>query len=196
MSYSICSEVYFAAHDTMKNLIKIGETTNARRRASQLCKEDYLILASMDVNGTEAARLFVESYLRTRIEATGKAKRFRKDYFECENEEIARWLLFQFDNWVKEANRILELMVCGGVSTINFGATKRPIPPKGQEMLFRIILEALEACGKYETHFQCGLKQQDEHFKMLNDAFAPFGCVCTTSRSTSWAYFTIEGNLK
>lgn len=192
MSYGTYSEVYFANHGMMKSLIKIGETTNARRRAGQLCKEDYHILISANVNGGEAARLFVESYLRTRIEATGKASRFRKDYFECENEDVAHWLFTQFEEWVAEANHILELMECGGTSFINFGPANRPIPPRGKEMLFKIIFEALENCGKYETHFQCGYKAQDEHFQMLNDAFAPFGYTCTTDRNTSWAYFTIE----
>ena len=110
MSYGIFSEVYFAKHEMKKNLIKIGETTNARRRACQLYKEDYLILVSANVNGGESARLFVESYLRTRIEATGKAIRFRKDYFKCENEDVAHWLFTQFKEWVTEANHILELI--------------------------------------------------------------------------------------
>lgn len=192
MSYGVYSEVYFANHGTIKNLIKIGETTNARRRANQLCKEDYQILTSLDVNGGESARLFVESYLRTRIEATGKADRFRKDYFECENEDIAYWIFTQFEEWVAEANRILELIECGGNSFINFGPAKRPIPPRGKEMLFKIIFEALESDGKYETHFQCSYKAQNEHFQMLNNAFTPFGYICTTDRNTSWAYFTIE----
>lgn len=192
MGYGIYSEVYFATHLVKKDLIKIGETTNARRRAGQLFKEDYLIETSMDVHGGEAARLFVESYLRTRIEATGKASRFRKDYFECESENVAHWIFTQFEEWVKEANHILELMESGGVSYINFGSPNRPIPPRGKEELFKIICETLEACGKFETHFQCGYKEQDEHFKMLKDAFVPFGYTCTTNRNTSWAYFTIK----
>jgi hypothetical protein len=192
MSYGTYSEVYFANHFTTRNLIKIGETTNARRRANQLRKEDYHIVISADVNGEEAARLFVESYLRTRIEATGKANRFRKDYFECENEDVAHWLFTQFQEWVSEANHILELIACGGTSSINFGSARRPIPPRGKEQLFKIIFAELESCGKYETHFQCKYKEQDEHFQMLNNAFAPFGYLCTTSRNNSWAYFTIE----
>jgi hypothetical protein len=196
MSYETCSEVYFAHHLKMKNLIKIGETTNARRRAGQLYKEGYYIQISANVNGDEAARLLVESYLRTRIEATGKANRFRKDYFECENEDVAHWLFTQFEEWVSEANHILEFMGCGGTSSISFEPANRPIPPRGKEMLFKIIFEALENCGKYETHFQCSYKTQDEHFQMLKDAFTPFGYTCTTKRNTPWAYFTIERTSK
>lgn len=191
MGYGNYSEVYFANHGILKSLIKIGETTNARRRAGQLCKDNYHILISASVNGDEAARLFVESYLRARIEATGKVTRFRKDYFECESEDVAYWLFTQFEDWVTEANRMLELMQCGGTSSINFGTSRRPIPPKGKEMLFKIIFEALETCGKYETHFQCSHKTQDEYFEMLNNAFVPFGYTCIADRNTSWAYFTI-----
>jgi hypothetical protein len=108
MSYGIYSEVYFAINIMTENLIKIGETTNARRRACQLFKDNYYIVISKNVKGDKAARLFVENYLRERIEATGKAIRFRRDYFECKNKEIAHWLFGQFEDWVAEAHQLLE----------------------------------------------------------------------------------------
>lgn len=190
MGYGYYSEVYFAINTNEKNYIKIGETTNARRRNNQL--DDYYIVQTLDVNGLgKNDRLFVESYVRSRINATKKVHQIGLDYFECENENVVNWLAKQFNLWVAEANHLLALMECGGTISIDFGASHKPIPPKGKEKLFDTIFETLQKTGEFNTHFQCGIYEQNEFFEMLIKAFRPFGYECTTNRKTCWAYFTI-----
>ena len=108
MGYGTYSEVYFARHLTNHKLIKIGETSNARRRNNQLIKnESFEILADMNIGGDVADRLFVESYLRNKIQASKRALRHGLDYFECSSEGDAEWVYSQFYYWVFEANQIL-----------------------------------------------------------------------------------------
>ena len=190
MGYGYYSEVYFAININNQNFIKIGETTNARRRENQL--DEYYIVQTLDVNGMEKRdRLFVESYLRSRVGATERVRQKGLDYFECENENVANWICKEFPHWVEEANYLLALMKCGGTVTINFGASRKPIPPKGNEKLFENIMYSLEKYGEYKQHFRCDGFEQKEYFNMLKEAFSPFGYECITNRKTCWAYFTI-----
>lgn len=191
MGYGYYSEVYFAINVNEKKYIKIGETTNARRRNYQL--DDYYIVQTLNVNGLgKDDRLFVESYVRSRINATKKVHQVGLDYFECENENVAHWLSKQFNSWVTEANHLLALMSCGGVVSIDFGASNRPIPPLGKEKLFDTILNYLQKDGEYNDCFSCDSSEQYKHFNMLKKAFSPFGYACTTERKGRWAYFIIK----
>ena len=108
MSYGVYSEVYFAINFDDKTFIKIGETTNARRRANQLYKEGYYIIKSIDIEGTEAERLFVESYLRAKIASNNNVQQYRKDYFKCESKEMVQMFEDSFDYFVEQALEILK----------------------------------------------------------------------------------------
>lgn len=103
MAYGCYSEVYYAEHLEIRTAIKIGETTNARRRSNQLLQEDYLILQSLDIGGGECERLFVESFLRMKILKTQKARRIRKDYFNCADLDTVEFIKSHFQEWVMEA---------------------------------------------------------------------------------------------
>lgn len=107
MSYGYYSEVYFAINYRSSNYIKIGETTNARRRANQLFTEDYLLVDSLEVGGDQAERLFVESFLRMKILKTCKVQQVRKDYFVCEDGDTAKFVQTHFQQWVSEALLII-----------------------------------------------------------------------------------------
>lgn len=108
MSYGYYSEVYFAESLSTSTHIKIGETTNARRRSNQLFKErNYWITDSMDIGGDEAKRLFVESFLRLQIMETYHAQRVGKDYFVCSDAETAQAIKMHFREWVLDALVIL-----------------------------------------------------------------------------------------
>lgn len=193
MAYGIYSEVYFAVASFNETHIKIGETENARRRANQLSyNESYNITQVLDVPGGKVERLLVESYLRARIKKCGRVQHYGNDHFTCDSSEVANWIAAQFPDWVAEAVRMLDLMDCGGTAFFNFGPSKRPIPPQGQEYWFKRICESLEKTEHYECHFQCGYDEEFTKCKMLNDSFAPFGYSCTTSRNCSWVYFTIK----
>ena len=110
MAYGYYSEVYYAENLTIKTCIKIGETTNARRRANQLLQEDYLITQSLDIGGGEGERLFVESFLRMKILKTQKAQRIRKDYFDCADVDTVAFIKAHFQEWVEEAIKTMREM--------------------------------------------------------------------------------------
>lgn len=192
MSYGYFSEVYFAISHDVKNLIKIGETSNARRRQNQLYEEGFFIEQVRKVDGDDSARWFIEDYLRLRIEATGKVKRYRKDYFECEDKMTVEWIANHFPLWVEEANRMLNCITYGGTTNVNFGEAHFPIPPEGKEELFKQIYFYLENYGKYSTTKHWGYWQEKEHLEMLKKAFSPFGYECISERKTSWVTFKIR----
>ena len=108
--YATYSEVYFAVSTETDVYFKIGETTNSSRRARQLEKEGYFITQTLDVPEDYAERLFVESYLRARISATGKASRFRTDYFQTDSANTVDWMAKHFNVWVREAITLLNQM--------------------------------------------------------------------------------------
>ena len=110
MGYGYYSEIYFAIHLENEKMMKIGETTNGRRRQNQLNKEDYYITRCFDVEGGEAARLFVESYLRMKLLKTNRVAQLRKDYFMCDCLETRKEFQDCFYSWVKEAHEILKRM--------------------------------------------------------------------------------------
>lgn len=113
MSYGIYNEVYFAVRldKEGEGWFKIGETSNARRRSNQLYyNEGYCVTESYNLFGDEANRLFVESYLRVKIELTGKVQRVGKDYFLCKSKENRDEFKKFFSSWVKEAEEILKKM--------------------------------------------------------------------------------------
>lgn len=193
MSYGTYSEVYFAIDMTSDVRIKIGETTNARRRNTQLSRDNYYIVKTLDVDGEEAERLFVESFLRARISATGQAHQFRKDYFECDCPQTALMLKAVFDKWVNEANAILRQM--RSAESISFGPARpsgKPVIPAGREALFNDILGQCEKCGKWVECYQFTTEHQQEFLHQLNTVLAPFGYNCSTYRNYSWAYFKVE----
>ncbi len=193
MSYGVYSEVYFAQHEENPAMIKIGETTNARRRGRQLEKEGFIILESTWVNGDDKCdRRFVESFLRSRIATTGHAAIYKEDYFICDNETTANWIKSEFMHWVEEANRILTLMWCGGSISLDFGASRKPIPPKGWEYTFERAYAALQEEGEYNYQIQCKYAERDNYQAIWNEGFGPFGYTCTYKTSTSWTTFTIK----
>lgn len=193
MSYGVFSEVYFAISVTSKTAIKIGETTNARRRASQLYKEDYHIVQVADVNGDEAERLFVESFLRARIKASGKAQQFRKDYFECDCSATAEQFAKLFAGWVAEANAILDQMSRNESITFRPAfKSGRPIIPAGRESFYNEILESCDKRGYWRECYQFDTETQYDYLTQMEKTLAPYGYTCTTYRNYSWAHFRVE----
>ena len=108
MAYAKCSEVYFAVGTA--NKIKIGETTNARRRNHQL--NGYHIHCSIDLQNKqysdsedEAMRKFVEAGLRVILEDYTQ-QRISTDCFICESREDVEDIEEQFEYWVEELEKI------------------------------------------------------------------------------------------
>lgn len=183
MSYGMFSEVYLATCFSSAVSIKIGETSNSRRRNSQLYQNDYHIIQVEDVDGGESARKFVESYLRVRIEATERATRHGLDYFECDNSITADWIKAQFTEWVKEANKLLDTL---------YNRPARPEIPAGYERMYQSIFRSIEKCGEWRDNFQCRTEEQETIIKQLDKSFSPLGYICVTHRNYSWAYFEIR----
>lgn len=108
------SEVYLAfPMDKSINAIKIGETTNARRRAYQLRKSvnfDIDLKYMLDVNGWDKdSRLFVEDYIRGCIfhylDENSIHYHWRGlDYFFDLPRFAIDYISSHFEEWVKEAN--------------------------------------------------------------------------------------------
>lgn len=196
MSYGVYSEVYFAVSACDDVNIKIGETTNARRRGSQLAKDDYLIMRSRDVAGGEAERLFVESFLRARINASGKATQIRKDYFLCDTKDTAVQFLNLFNNWVDEANAILKQMKSGIAITFREAyKTGRPEFPTGKEWLYNAILEDCDKYGHWYDKRQCGATEADIILTELRKVLCPYGYECTMQTNYSWKTFRVKKNI-
>lgn len=192
MSYGVFSEVYFAMSATSKSAIKIGETNNARRRANQLSSTGYDIVKVADVNGGEAERLFVEGFLRARINASGKAQQIRKDYFECDCPTTAEQFCELFENWVKEANAILDLMKKGESITFRPAfKSGRPTIPAGREDFYNRILKSCDKCGYWKQCFQFDTDTQYEYLIQMKEVLTPYGYTCTTYRNCSWAHFKV-----
>lgn len=194
MSYGIFSEVYFATSTFSKTTIKIGETTNARRRASQLLsQESYRIILVADVDGDEAERLFVESFLRARIKASGKAHQIRKDYFECDCYATVEQFTESFNSWVAEANAILAQMKAGKSLLVQpTFKNDKPIIPEGREKFYNEIIMSCDRLGYWKECYQFDTETQYERFTQMQKTLTPYGYVCTTYRNCSWAYFKVE----
>jgi hypothetical protein len=97
MAYRYYSEVYFAIDFDDNKRIKIGETTNARRRDRQL---DVWITKVVEVGGDKCYRLLIESLLREKISRMPRVQQIGNDYFYCESKEIALSIQNQFTDWV------------------------------------------------------------------------------------------------
>ena len=187
MAYGKFSEIYLAecwgsGDDNL--MIKIGETDNARRRAKQLERDFYDITQTIDVSDGKAARLFIESYVRMRVLLTNQVVNIRTDYFKCDSIDVKMHIIVNFAKWVNEAENILASI--GKTETFS-----RPIPPAKYNALYNEIWANLECSGKYDFHFQCKYKEQDDFFDTLCKYFCPLGFNCFTDRKTSWAYFTV-----
>ena len=198
MAYAEYNQVYFASSLNNKTFIKIGKTSNVNRRRGQLFKqEDFWIEKWHDVpSSRDSSRTFVESFLRERINATGRVQQIREDYFLCDNESVADWIRNQFSEWVNDACRIIELMDCGGTVFFNFGPAKRPIPPKGRERLFAEVNRQIDSRGYYSDHAQIKYKESETIFKELKEAYSPFGYKVEMEINCSWTYFTVKKQRK
>ena len=118
MAYGVYSEVYLAFPINKSiRAIKIGETTNARRRAYQLRRSvnfdiDYKYM--LDVNGWDkASRLTVENYIRGCIfhyldENSIQYQWRGLDYFFDLPRFAIDYISKHFEEWVKEANSTLK----------------------------------------------------------------------------------------
>ena len=184
--YATYSEVYFAVSTETDVYFKIGETTNSARRARQLEKEGYFITQTLDVPEDYAERLFVESYLRARISATGKASRFRTDYFQTDSVNTVDWMAKHFNVWVREAITLLNQMqdedIVKGV----------PIAPAGFEAFFDTILKSISLHGFWYENIQMRTAEAEARTEMLKKAFVPFGYEVRSHRNYSWHSIKIE----
>lgn len=102
MAYGCYSEIYIAINVEDKTFIKIGETTNARRRNRQLKEDGFKVYESIEVGHGESCRLFIESYLRIKLESLN-IKRIKRDYFYCKHNTISDFVLNNFEVWVDDA---------------------------------------------------------------------------------------------
>ena len=110
MSYGIYSEIYMAVpqwDNPKRDIIKIGETTNSRRRSIQLEKKEGLTISEwVDTNLTHSERLFVESALRIKMEKMGLSL-VGNDHFICDESQW-RKILKEFPNLVNEMISLIE----------------------------------------------------------------------------------------
>ena len=105
MAYGYYSEVYFAVDLNNYKRIKIGETTNARRRNAQL---DVYITQCIEVGGNHTYRLLIESLLREKIARMPKVTQAGTDYFICEDTDTVNFIQNEFENWVKHFQKSIE----------------------------------------------------------------------------------------
>lgn len=92
--------------------IKIGETCNrGSRRQSLFQSEGITMRETIKFKGTKADRLFVEGYVRSRIEhrySTFNINHVGNDHFICSNSNIIRLLQKEFPIYVQEGLNLLE----------------------------------------------------------------------------------------
>ena len=117
MAYGGYSEVYLAFPMTYPiNAIKIGETTNARRRACQLRRSVGFDICgyTFDVKGWDkTSRLIVEDYIRGKIFQYLDENSIHYiwrglDYFFKLPTFAVDYISNHFEEWVKEANSTLD----------------------------------------------------------------------------------------
>ena len=112
MAYGVYSEIYIAlpfSNDV--KAIKIGETTNARRRCRQLGRDvGFYVYHTLDVKGWDkTSRLMVENYLRGCIfqYLDNNSIHYRwvgLDYFYDLPQFAIEYIKSHFKEWVTEAN--------------------------------------------------------------------------------------------
>jgi hypothetical protein len=111
MAYGVYSEVYLAFSVDNPTAIKIGETTNARRRERQLIRQDpsfYIGYSTEITKFDKGSRLYVENYLRGQIfkYLNNKSIDYRwvgLDYFYSLPQEAIDYIEKHFIQWVYEA---------------------------------------------------------------------------------------------
>jgi hypothetical protein len=119
MAYGEYSEVYYA-NNTRPNqyyhnkiLVKIGETTNTRRRSNQLTDVSIATWCSLEKTScgyNHSARLFVESYLRGKVCKLPNVEQSDVDYFWLPNKDTDKFIVSHFVEWVQEAVALWEKM--------------------------------------------------------------------------------------
>lgn len=191
MSYGVFSEVYLAVNCKDSTFIKIGETTNARRRNGQLATEGYFIKLALDIEGGETERLFIESFLRARIEASGKAHRYGKDYFQCDSKETADYFYNAFLPMVKEACSILKEISTGNPIEIKKNYNK-PIIPVGEEKLYNEIINSCKRRGEWFYKWQCGYEDAYETLIRIKKVLEPCGYDCQLGQNYSWKTLRVK----
>jgi hypothetical protein len=67
MSYGSYVYIAFGTDEDVKTWVKIGQTENPWSRAKQLY--GFRIIDAVDIGGNSTLRLFVESYLRLKLES-------------------------------------------------------------------------------------------------------------------------------
>lgn len=114
MSYGHYSELYYANGATRDNkiLVKIGESSNSRRRNLQI-EPSVAIYSSLQTTACgydHSARLFVESYIRTKVQRIQGVERYKDtlDYFLLPHKQIDDFILQNFTAWVQEAVTVWE----------------------------------------------------------------------------------------
>lgn len=188
MSYAQYSQVYFAISLDSKRKCKIGETTNASRRNSQLCQDNYYIILVEDIDGGKSARLFVECYLRECFNSTQKVQQIHTDYFECQTIDTVNWLADRFPIWVEEARAILHQIHAREQVAVQ--AYSQPCPPQ-HEKLFNTITYSLQQRGFWRESWQMTTEKENALIYAMKAYFTPLGYTCNSVRNYSWARFEI-----
>lgn len=191
MSYGVYSEIYLAKHYKDDTLIKIGETTNARRRNGQLSQNGYTITIVLDVDGGETERLFIESFLRARIEADGRTHRSGKDYFQCDCKDTADYFCNHFQSMVKEAETILNC-IHSKIPVQLIKGYKEPIIPTGEEEFYNNIIDQCKKYGEYYYKWQCKDTVAYDMLIQVKKVLEPCGYTCQLGYNWSWKTLIVK----
>ena len=97
------------ANDCMK--IKIGETKHRGQRNNALWQDERIQMwDTIKFKGTKSDRLFVEAYVRSRIEnrySSFNINHIGNDHFVCTNSNIIRTIQREFPTYVEEGLNLL-----------------------------------------------------------------------------------------
>ena len=108
MSYGVYSEVYLAIDmDYWKKeeniMVKVGESTNSRRRSKQLERDKYItVVSDYEIGGTEVYRKWVEGCLRLYIEKTFDCYQVGTDTFVFRKKQEVKEIQMLFTTLVTQ----------------------------------------------------------------------------------------------
>ena len=101
------SIVYLAINNNNNDIIKIGETSDLKRRTKQLKKQDYTVIQWVETYHPVDCRLFVESSLRAILSNSHHIHQYKKDYFYTPKEKTTI-VQKNFKTWVNDLVKTYE----------------------------------------------------------------------------------------
>lgn len=205
MSYHIGSEIYLARHDREKSLIKIGETTNSRRRRHSLIKDGYSIIYSINIEDYPynkhlelAKRRFIESYLRLYLNDYEMHQLVypienTEDYFQCKDEFTADKIITELQNVLISALNASKAISRTPLDKF-LSTVPQNFPEEKKDILIRIFA-AIEKDEKFDGCFNLKMRYVDIVQTTLNNYYKPLGYNVEIEWCGPWTYFTITKNF-